>query len=496
MEASQPMRKLNFLFTVFAIALCLSSAPVQAGIWTTVDFPGARSTMITGLSGNNLAGNYTDASGVNHGFLFKDNAWTSFDAPSGATFMQVTGIDGGNVVGSYLYGSGTWGAASHGFIYDGSNWITFDLPGATSTSILGIDGNNIIGSADGGTCFVYNLSTFDQTIIESPAAVLTYANGIDGANIVGSYIDIGSLLNPPDSVWQHGFIYDMTTQIWLTLDMPGARGTRIGGIDGGNIVGWGLGSFVYNMTTDTWILLNVPGAGTTYVQDIDRDNIVGYYLDDSLHTHGFLYTIPEPTAEAGPDQTIYADVNGLAKVALDGSDSNDPDGYVLAYKWTRTIDANTYEANSVNPTIELPVGVHTITLVVNDGFSNSAPDDVNITVIAPFECKMKITPQTINRKSNQPYIQAVIELPANIATSDIDTTEPLMMYPGAIPARNSQGGMAGRGDRPVAQNSISPSFDKDSLMAAAPTGDIVLTVVGKLKTAQYFCASDTVKIIH
>jgi len=64
-------------------------------------------------------------------------------------------------------------------------------------------------------------------------------------------------------------------------------------------------------------------------------------------------------------------MNGEAEVTLDGSGSNDADGDALTYKWTWIVDSNTYEANSVNPAIKLPIGVHTIQLVVNDGFMDS-----------------------------------------------------------------------------------------------------------------------------
>ena len=33
----------------------------------------------------------------------------------------------------------------------------------------------------------------------------------------------------------HGFIYNMTTQNWTTIDVPGATYTRIYGIDGSNL---------------------------------------------------------------------------------------------------------------------------------------------------------------------------------------------------------------------------------------------------------------------
>ena len=263
--------------------MLFSTGYANAGTWTLpLDYPGAHSTMIYGVSGSNFVGTYTDASGANHGFLYNDNAWTTFDAPPDFTFMQVRGIDGSNIVGGY--GERLGGA--HGFIYDGSNWVTFDLPGATSTSITGIDESNIIGLADKQN-FVYNLSTHDKTIIEKPGAASTYVHGIDGSNIVGYYTE--TVPNDPFSFIIHGFIYDGAN--WITLDMPGATQTRIWDIDGSNIVGWG---FLYNMTTDTWTALDVPGARTTYAQAIDGDNIVGYYIDDTFHTHGFLYTIPEP----------------------------------------------------------------------------------------------------------------------------------------------------------------------------------------------------------
>ena len=64
-----------------------------------------------------------------------------------------------------------------------------------------------------------------------------------------------------------------------------------------------------------------------------------------------------------------------AEVTLDGSGSYDPDGDPLTYTWTW--DGNT--ATGVNPTVELPLGSTTITLVVNDG-ELSDSDTVGITV--------------------------------------------------------------------------------------------------------------------
>ncbi|MDH7598353.1 MAG: PKD domain-containing protein [Sedimentisphaerales bacterium] len=87
-----------------------------------------------------------------------------------------------------------------------------------------------------------------------------------------------------------------------------------------------------------------------------------------------------PVANAGPDRTVTADQTGYANVQLDGSGSYDVDGDPLTYSWTWTIGAQTYHASGVAPTIQLPVGTHTIYLTVFDGTLYSSPDSVRITV--------------------------------------------------------------------------------------------------------------------
>jgi hypothetical protein len=61
---------------------------------------------------------------------------------------------------------------------------------------------------------------------------------------------------------------------------------------------------------------------------------------------------------------------------LDGTGSFDPDGDDLTYSWTWNGGSTT----GPTPTIILPLGTTTITLVVNDGTVDSEPDEVDITV--------------------------------------------------------------------------------------------------------------------
>lgn len=83
-----------------------------------------------------------------------------------------------------------------------------------------------------------------------------------------------------------------------------------------------------------------------------------------------------PVADAGPDQTVEQTSPAGAEVTLDGSGSYDPQNLQLTYLWTWPGGS----ASGVNPTIALPVGSTTITLVVNNGTQASPPDTVTITV--------------------------------------------------------------------------------------------------------------------
>ena len=88
-----------------------------------------------------------------------------------------------------------------------------------------------------------------------------------------------------------------------------------------------------------------------------------------------------PVANAGPDQTV----NIGALVHLTGSGSTDPNGFPLTYSWSLTTrpsgsTAVLSSATAVNPTFVADVaGTYVARLIVNNGFSSSAPDTVTVT---------------------------------------------------------------------------------------------------------------------
>jgi hypothetical protein len=202
-----------------------------------------------------------------------------------------------------------------------------------------------------------------------------------------------------------------------------------------------------------------------------------------------------PVADAGPDQTVYAWINGIAEVILNGSGSYDDDGQPLTYLWNWTVDGEEYDANSVNPTIELPVGEHIIELTVNDGIEDSEPNQVVITVIEQVESQLWVFPRVINRHSKQPTILALVRLAEGVTRDQIDSDQVLMLYPGPIEAIRQH--ITQYGGSGAEQTRIVAFFDKTELMdAVGDNGSVELQLTGQFKTGQYFCGTGTVRIIN
>lgn len=93
-----------------------------------------------------------------------------------------------------------------------------------------------------------------------------------------------------------------------------------------------------------------------------------------------------PIADAGNDQIVEQQSPAGANVILNGSGSSDPDGDPLTYAWTGPFGTATGEF----PNVLIPPGVNIITLIVNDGTEDSAPDTVEITVTLVPEVQLPI----------------------------------------------------------------------------------------------------------
>lgn len=198
----------------------------------------------------------------------------------------------------------------------------------------------------------------------------------------------------------------------------------------------------------------------------------------------FVWQNTPPAADAGPDQTVYAWIDGSASATLDGSASYDEDGDELDYAWM--LNGQVVAAES-DPTISLPVGVHTLSLVVSDGLAESEPEEVIITVVAAQTGYLKMLPSVINRKSNMPYVMALFQLPKGIHSLEGKA----LLYPDGIECRLQRLFRIGQ------FTTVFAWFSKEELMrAVTDTGNVELTLVGKQPDGSYLYGKDCVKIIH
>ena len=94
---------------------------------------------------------------------------------------------------------------------------------------------------------------------------------------------------------------------------------------------------------------------------------------------------PPTVADAGSDQFLQCTNPDATLVVLDGSGSSDPDDDPLTYTWTGPFPEGGGTVMGVNPTVSLPLGEHTVSLVVNDGQVDSEPDEVSIAITVGIE---------------------------------------------------------------------------------------------------------------
>jgi predicted outer membrane repeat protein len=154
-----------------------------------------------------------------------------------------------------------------------------------------------------------------------------------------------------------------------------------------------------------------------------------------------------PCIDGGTDAEVYTDIEGnIRPLDFPGADNN---GELLDY------DIGAYEA------------------------------------AATIQGELLVQPNKVNRNARGKKIFAVIRLPEQIVEDDIDMSEPLVLYPGAIEAMEQNlfqpGGTAQSSVR------IRAVFDRVKLLGTMPGNeDVDVTIIGRLISGEYFYGSDTI----
>jgi probable HAF family extracellular repeat protein len=178
----------------------------RSGQFTLIDVPGAIITQGRGLNDlNQVVGYYRDQAGDQHGFVWDDGAFVTFDLPDLENVIPYPlGINNrGQIVG--LFAESPCNCNERGFLFSHGRLTVIDFPDATATIVNGInDRGDIVGTyVDGnGDHHGFVLDHGDFKTLDVPFAGIdfTEAQGINNrGEIVGRYLQ-------SDPVYNFGFI--------------------------------------------------------------------------------------------------------------------------------------------------------------------------------------------------------------------------------------------------------------------------------------------------
>jgi YVTN family beta-propeller protein len=168
----------------------------------------------------------------------------------------------------------------------------------------------------------------------------------------------------------------------------------------------------------TWAITSKPMASTasldditsfypTFVADVHGDYVITLVVTDEFGAVSDVDTVTisfenvRPVADAGVNQSVSIGDT----VFLDGSGSSDANFDLLSYNWSFvSIPQNSLamltDPTSVNPSFitDLP-GTYVVSLVVNDGFAESDPNNVTVTSTSTMDTiiqKLREIIDTIN----------------------------------------------------------------------------------------------------
>lgn len=295
--------KKPLIAAVFLIAGLSSSAYATQYEFTTIEVPGALWTNANGINNlGHIVGTYSDGSS-SHGFLYDGTGYLTIDYPvtNGPGNTSLKDInDSGKMVGGYNDGF-LW----QDFILDKQGFSTFSFPGNTETSINGL---NDAGVAAGG---YYDWPTNSSNGVLFDKSPTVFPN----TTIFSDVNDSGQMVGYDPDFWI-SYLYDGSNLSQIVFDgaPSGLDIWALGINDSGHVVGsYENGGFLYDSGNGRVTTINYPGAAYSGLSGInDLGYLVGSYTFNE-RGYGFLAVPVKKTAVPEPSVLVLF---GFAMAAL------------------------------------------------------------------------------------------------------------------------------------------------------------------------------------
>lgn len=281
------------------------SLPMRAQTfkYAAINFPGAKSTVATGINnGNVIVGYYTDSSNHIYGFRLANGTYTKINVPNSAGTIANGIADTGDIVGTYSLPS-PQPPNSYGFLRNSTGYHKIQCPNAQFTGAGGVNKyGTIVGGCQepnvGQVGYILKGGTFRFINAPTNGNPDTQLNGVSNTGWVG-----GQVFSGDD---QRGFFIVAATTGGTDLDFiepfmaidnfvngVNSRGDIVGCNNASkSFIGFNAESGESGESTEKFPTLHnfQPfGSANSCAMGVNYSRaIVGWYYDSSFVSHGYL----------------------------------------------------------------------------------------------------------------------------------------------------------------------------------------------------------------
>jgi len=260
----------------------------------------------------------------------------------------------------------------------------------TTVQVDGSASTDVDGDALGFTWSILTRPAGSQAVLSDPNAIKpTFQADRPGVYVVQLVVNDGHVNSAPASA-----SVTATNQVPVARDDSATTSANVAvdiNVLGNDTDADGDTLSIASVTQPAHGTASINGASAHYVPatGFSGSDSFSYNVTDGADSASATVAVTvtgaanaPPIADAGPDQSGYAGDT----FTLDGRNSHDPEGAPLIYHWTilsGPAGAQLINATSAQPQLQtIAAGTYGLSLVVNDGVSDSAADQVQVIAAA------------------------------------------------------------------------------------------------------------------